>query len=82
LAPGAGAAGEAGAAGAAGAGDTAETKSAKIQKTASMQPTSARVGSMKNLAQTVRVSVTPEVAEKIRSQPYRGSHRRRLGERV
>jgi stress response protein YsnF len=66
-----------------GVGDTVETKSAKVQRSASVQRTSERVGSMKNLAQTVKVSVTPEVAQKIRSQPVPGAHRQPVGvERV
>jgi hypothetical protein len=83
LADGVGAVGAAGAAGAGGVGDTVETKSAKVQRSASVQRTSERVGSMKNLAQTVKVSVTPEVAQKIRSQPVPGAHRQPVGvERV
>jgi Clostripain family len=60
--------------GSAGVGDagTADRRSARIQRSASIQRTSERVGSMKNLAQTVKVSVTPEAAEKIRSQPVSG----------
>jgi hypothetical protein len=68
LAEGAGAADAGDAVGAGGEENTPGTRSAAVQKTAITQQTSPRVGSMKNLAQTVKVSVTPEVAEKIRSQ--------------
>jgi hypothetical protein len=71
----------AGAPPAGGEGNGPDTKTPRVQRTASTQPMSARVGSMKNPAQTVKVSVTPELAKKILSQPVPGSPRQSVGKR-